>query len=229
MIQVSLVILSQTNYSTPKFPSLKDIDKAEGEKESFNFKKYALTGGLYFAREMLTSDSPIAFYVYGGIERTWIKNECIYIAVEPRFKIGYLRGSTDKYDGDLLLNPNATTRISYNTFGWGGSGVSRLGYIFTDGGTTLYLEGEVGIMNFSTKASVVEDGRPTRNPSQNSNANLYVAGRVGLMGNISSSRMAMWVGVANLNSSTLLDKMKINHPLILDRRFDGELGISIFF
>ncbi|MFT3993844.1 MAG: hypothetical protein QM660_06025 [Dysgonomonas sp.] len=217
-----------TNYD-PTNISLKQMNQKP--EEEFHFKKYSVVAGFHISREMLESESPIGIYVHGGVECCWTTPENLYFAVEPRLRIGYLSHSTDKYDDNhIVLNPDDPYRISYSTLAWGASGVGRVGYILTDGGVLLYLETELGLINFNSEAKIKEGNLGTLRPSQNSSANFYLAGRIGLSGSLSSStRMAVWAGIANIKAEDFIDKMNIKNATITSGKYNGELGITFFF
>lgn len=220
---------AQTAKYDPTKISLKNMNQKP--EDEFKFKRYSIVTGLHISREMLESESPFGIYLHGGVERCWTTPENLYFAVEPRVRIGYLAHDTDQRDeNQIVLNPDDPYRVSYNALAWGASGVGRAGYIITDGGTLLYLETELGFLNFNSDAKIREGNLGTRRPSQNSYGNFYLAGRIGLSGSLSSStRMAVWAGIANIKAETFIDKMNIKNATIKSGKYNGELGVTFFF
>ncbi|NDW19478.1 hypothetical protein D0T53_11235 [Dysgonomonas sp. 216] len=193
---------------------------------SFSQNRFYTFGGNV-AREIFEENSPYAIFMYGGYEFTKIINK-IYLALEPRVRIGYLYGSTDD---DNYVDEYHRYNAYYNTFAWGGSAAARIGYVLgAETSPILYLEFDGGLLNYHTKARVKEYGRGRTYPRQNAYTKPTFSGRIGIMAEVSDDiRMGLWCGLSDINSNEFLEKMDLKSSRIIDRKFNGEIGFSLFF
>jgi len=191
-------------------------------------KKGYFTAGLNVSREMFEDNSPFSLFVYGGYEFCRLFDNGIYLGLEPRVRLGYINGNTDDDDE---VDQYHTYSAYYNTFSWGGAAAGRIGFVIGDDASPIiYLEAETGLLNFHSKGRVKQYEKPRSFPVQDSYANFTIAGRIGLMGETSSGvKVALWVGVSNINTDMFLDKMDFKSNEILGRKLDGEIGLMFFF
>ncbi|WP_165022134.1 hypothetical protein [Dysgonomonas sp. ZJ279] len=190
------------------------------------YNKGLFTTGIQLSHQMFGNSAPGGVQLYGGWERSWIKSGSLYLGLEPRIKIGYTNASVDDYSiGDAIIK-----EINYNAFSWGALALGRVGYLLRDRTTALFLEGQMGLVNFHSKADIRQTDVAKWHVTQDSYANLYVGGHVGITGKLpTNTRASLWVGISTVNTNMFMDKMGLNESDIVNKKINGELGVAFFF
>lgn len=194
------------------------------ESESV-FKTQVFNLGISVQQEPWVDDSPTIFFVNAGYEfRKLYDAYNFYWGVGPRLRVGWGSGDWGIYTW------NKDYDFSFNSFAWGLSMIPSVGLILdTDYNLGLYLEGELGVLNYHTKAKIDPTGKlSTKNG--NSYLNLNIALRGGLRCNLSSKiEGSVWGGLSNVSTNDMLHNIKFE-----DKRFEKyplytEVGIGIAF
>lgn len=218
-------LAAQVNTITIDNSTAKKSDQAIAHSDLYG--KGSFTLGIQVANQIFQKSSPVGVQLQGGWERSWIEQGSIYLAVEPRLKVGYIHGSSDD---DGILSEMLTRSVNYNTYLWGASGLGRIGYLLKDRTTAIYIDGEVGLNNFHTRANIGQYKEETLHHWQNEFAKFYMGANIGVTGKLpTNNRASLWIGVSTVNTNMFLDGMELEEPSIMNRKLNGQIGLAIFF
>lgn len=204
------------------FSSLTSETKYEDE---YPFKTKVFTLGLSVLRDISEEDSPTAFFLSGGYEFRKLYDDLnLYCGIGPRARVGWMSGD------DVLYTNSGDLDFSFNSFSWGVSVIPSVGLILEqDNYISIYLEGELGVLNHHTRAKLAPlEGNSVKN--RHDYLKLNMALRAGLRGNVSSKLEAsVWVGLSNVNTKDAIGKIKFGNYNIEKFPLFGEFGVAIGF
>lgn len=193
--------------------------------DEYEFKTKVITLGVSVQSDVSDDDSPSAFMLNGGYEfRKLYEAYNLYWSIGPRLRFGWMTGDWGVY------SLNQDYYLSLNSFVWGLSVTPSIGLILEDEyNISAYLEGELGILNFHSKAKMNStNGSQTKN--DNNFLKLHYAIRAGLRGDVSSKFEAnVWVGLSSMSTNNALSHMKIDGRYLEKFPLFGEVGIGIGF
>lgn len=195
-------------------------------EDEITFKKRVINLNISVQREIAGDESPTAFFISGGYDFRWLNENKVFYAISPRAKLGWI-------SGDNGYETNERERVSHNTLAWGFSVAPSIGLeVEEEHHTIIYLEGELGLLNYNAKSKFNEQfAEPyKRIQNQNTYAKPFAAIRIGLLSNFSQGfSMAVWAGLTTIKTNQFLDKMNLNSRVVDDRNLDGEIGVSFIF
>lgn len=195
----------------------------------YEMKKKSFTVGLSMQGDYLTKNVPSGFFLDLGYDfRKLYENQSFFMGIGPRVKGGWISGDNHK-----AVHSLEWMDISFNTLAYGASIAPSIGYEFLDDPHFgLYLEGEVGVINYSTTAKVSDRYVELFDSKKkyNSTANLYLAARFGIRANVASrTETAVWVGVNNQNTDEILDGLNLHERAFENKKIYLEIGFNIGF
>lgn len=195
---------------------------------NYEMKTKSFTVGISVQGDFLTKNIPSGFFFDMGYDfRKLYEDHSIFIGIGPRLKAGWLSGDNDGVHVLDWLN------VSFNSLAYGASLAPSIGYeLLDDPHIGLFLEGEAGIINYSTTAKLSDRYIELFGGSKkyNSTMNLYTAVRLGLRFNIGSRKEAgFWIGFNNQNSDKMLEGLNIYEPRLKDKKIYSEFGFNLGF
>lgn len=195
---------------------------------NYEMKRQSFTVGLTMHGDFLTKNIPTGFFLDLGYDfRKLYEDDAFFMGIGPRVKGGWLSGNNhDVYALDWL-------DLSFNTLAYGASIVPSVGYEFVDDPhISLFLEGEVGMMNYNTTAKVSDKYVELIGGQKkyNSTMNLYMATRLGLRFNVASrTELGLWVGLTNQNTDKILEGLNLQERRFKDKKIYTEIGFNLGF
>lgn len=194
----------------------------------YEMKRQSFTVGVTLESDFFKKYTPYGVALDLGYDfRKLYEDHNFYMGIGPRLKAGWMAGDNNDYHELKWLD------VSFNTFSWGASIAPSIGYeLLYDPHFSLYLEGEVGVINYNTTAKLSEKYIELNDAKTktNSTANLYTAVRVGARMNVASrTEFAIWVGMNNQNTDKMLDGLNLQERNLKDKKVYAEVGFGFGF
>lgn len=226
LLLISSVSATLMGQQDKKSDPLKYITSETKYVEEHPFKKKVFLFGITAQSDIFDDNSPALFLLKTGYDiRKFYEDYNVYWGVGPRLNFGWMTGNQVVHDF------NEGAEFSFDSFAWGVSVAPSVGWIMDDGGTLgLYLEGEIGILNYhtATKLDLWENSPKKKNKEEYFKLNMAI--RAGLRGNVSSKiEGSVWVGLSNVSTRNAIGKYRLVNTELEHFTLFGEVGIGFAF